>query len=173
MIAGNAELKPSINEFDWLGHGIYFWESDPRRALEYARWRAGRAELQNPAVVGAIIDLRQCLDLTNRQDLELVQVAYEEYVKEQKLAGLALPQNRSKRSDPTGDLLLRYLDCAVINHLHHMLAVTDDKQQMDTVRGMFSEGGALYPGAGFQSKSHTQIVVRNPECIIGYFKPPN
>ena len=23
------EWKPSENEFDWLGHGIYFWEHSP------------------------------------------------------------------------------------------------------------------------------------------------
>lgn len=171
VIAGNAELNPSINEFDWLGHGVYFWEADPQRAMEYAVWRAGRGEIKKAAVVGAVIDLRECLDLTNRKDLELVQFAHEEYVDEQRLAGLPLPENRHVKGDPNGDLLLRYLDCAVINHLHHMMSITGSVEMMDTVRGMFTEGGPLYEGAGFSSKSHTQIAVRNLRCIIGYFKP--
>ena len=77
VIAGNAQLSASANEFDWLGHGIYFWESDPQRAMEYATWRAERGDISEAAVVGAVIDLRECLDLTNRNDLELVQFAYE------------------------------------------------------------------------------------------------
>ena len=26
----------SQNEYDWLGHGIYFWENDEKRAYEWA-----------------------------------------------------------------------------------------------------------------------------------------
>jgi hypothetical protein len=26
IVAGETELKPSENAWDWLGHGIYFWE---------------------------------------------------------------------------------------------------------------------------------------------------
>lgn len=25
--------RPSENDWDWLGHGIYFWEHSPARAL--------------------------------------------------------------------------------------------------------------------------------------------
>ena len=31
--------KPSRNSWDWLGHGIYFWEHTPARALRWARER--------------------------------------------------------------------------------------------------------------------------------------
>jgi hypothetical protein len=44
-------------------------------------------------------------------------------------------------------------------------------EPFDTVRGMFTEGGDLYDGAGFQQKTHSQISVINPECIKGYFIP--
>lgn len=30
-------LKSSRNDYDWLGHGIYFWEASPERGLEFAR----------------------------------------------------------------------------------------------------------------------------------------
>jgi hypothetical protein len=42
----------------------------------------------------------------------------------------------------------------------------------DTVRGMFTEGDELYPGAAFYHQSHVQIAVRNPDCIKGVFFPP-
>lgn len=37
LLLGKAKLKPSNNEYDWLGSGIYFWENDPDRALSYAK----------------------------------------------------------------------------------------------------------------------------------------
>ena len=37
VLSGNDTLRPSTNDYDWLGHGIYFWESNPRRALETPR----------------------------------------------------------------------------------------------------------------------------------------
>jgi hypothetical protein len=36
IINGEEHLKPSTNDYDWLGHGIYFWEQNPSRALQYA-----------------------------------------------------------------------------------------------------------------------------------------
>lgn len=36
VLAGEALLKPSVNEYDWLGAGIYFWEYGPERALHFA-----------------------------------------------------------------------------------------------------------------------------------------
>src|SRR5271155_2352654 len=37
-----AAFKPSDNDYDWLGPGIYFWEANPRRALEFATETANR-----------------------------------------------------------------------------------------------------------------------------------
>ena len=37
VIQGVVDLEDSDNKYDWLGHGIYFWENDYDRALEYAR----------------------------------------------------------------------------------------------------------------------------------------
>lgn len=30
VLAGKAELEPSANQYDWLGHGIYFWNTAQR-----------------------------------------------------------------------------------------------------------------------------------------------
>jgi hypothetical protein len=35
LLAGTA-FKPSNNDYDWLGPGIYFWEANPLRGLEFA-----------------------------------------------------------------------------------------------------------------------------------------
>jgi hypothetical protein len=170
VVRGEADLYPSSSDYDWLGKGIYFWESDPERANEWALWRSERGDYQEPTVIGAIIDLRNCLDLTNREDLVILKDAHQIYVDEQKLADLPIAENKNSKGDVNADLLLRYLDCAVINHLHHMIS-NQFLEPFDTVRGMFTEGGKLYAGAGFQEKTHTQIAVLNSDCIKGYFIP--
>ncbi len=44
-------------------------------------------------------------------------------------------------------------------------------KDFDTVRGVFTEGGPAFPGAGIQKKSHIQICIRNMDCIKGFFLP--
>lgn len=173
VVNGAQPLSSSNTDYDWIGPGSYFWEADPQRALEWAKEH--RRKYPNPTVIGAVIDLGNCLDLTNRSDLDLLKFAHDEYIKQQKFAGLEVPQNRNVAGNPDQDRLLRYLDCAVIKHLHDII----NKQPKgpnrlapyDTVRGMFTEGGELYPGAGFQKKSHTQIAVRSASSIKGVFYP--
>jgi hypothetical protein len=85
--------------------------------------------------------------------------------------GRKLPENTA----PAGageDLLLRKLDCTVIEFLHQLLRERK-LPAYDSVRGLFFEGPELYPNAGFREKNHTQICVRNPRCIRGVFIPPD
>ncbi|MBK9648990.1 MAG: hypothetical protein IPO67_28230 [Deltaproteobacteria bacterium] len=51
------------------------------------------------------------------------------------------------------------------------LAQASPPVELDTVRGVFVEGDEASPGARIHLKTHVQIAVRNPDCIIGYFKP--
>ena len=76
--------------------------------------------------------------------------------------GGKLPQN-------SADLLLRDLDCAVIESLHQ-LRKKSAEPALDTVRGVFVEGDPLFPGSGIYEKTHIQIAVRNPDCIKGTFR---
>jgi hypothetical protein len=41
----------------------------------------------------------------------------------------------------------------------------------DSTRGVFTEGGLAYAGAGIYAKSHIQICIRNFNCIKGFFIP--
>lgn len=64
VLSGKPFLK-SRNDYDWLGEGVYFWESNPQRGLEFAREKFKREKRAERAhVVGAVIDLGLCLDLT-------------------------------------------------------------------------------------------------------------
>lgn len=174
VIAGKTDLLHSEQGYDWLGSGAYFWEFDPMRAREWAEEKVRRGHYKSPGVIGAVIDLRNCLDLVARENLEILREAYESFSAMQQTAGLPLPENKPIPADPTGEPLLRYLDCAVIQHLHQIIDTAGngkDVQSFDTVRGMFEEGVELYPGSGFRIRNHVQIAVRNPLCIRGLFHP--
>lgn len=174
-INGDISLLQSDRDYDWLGPGAYFWESDPQRAQEWADWKVNRGEYSEAAVIGAVIDLRNCLDLVSRDDLELLKAAHNSFVRVQRKSGLPIPENKSAKGQPNADRVLRYLDCAVFRHLHSILDAqpVEDRviEPFDTVRGMFTEGGRLYPKSGFHVRSHTQIAVRTNDCIRGLFLP--
>ncbi len=168
-----AEILQSDKDYDWLGPGAYFWESDPTRALEWANWKASIKQYKDPVVIGCVIDLRACLDLVAREDTELLRAAHSSFLKVQKKAKLPIPANGSPKGARDKDRVLRYLDCAVFRHLHQIIdtAAQSDPaiEPFDTVRGMFVEGDRVYPGSGIYRKSHVQIAVRNPACIKGVF----
>lgn len=174
VIAGKSDLLQSERGYDWLGPGAYFWEFDPQRAFEWAEVKVARKQYDAPGVIGAVIDLRNCLDLVARENLELVLGAFESFAELRQTAGVPMPKNEPAPSDPTGEPLLRYLDCAVIQHLHQIIE-EDGKESgiepYDTVRGMFDEGEPLYPTSGFRLRNHVQIAVRNMDCILGLFHP--
>jgi hypothetical protein len=165
-----GDFTPSEKAYDWLGAGVYFWEGDPVRAWEWARDR----KYPVPFVVGAVIDLGECLDLTLRENHEYLKVAFADLKRVQREAGSRLPANKDGSRVPKRNKLLRYLDCAVITHLHHIIddAVSGSGlPRFDTVRGLFEEGQPTFRGARFYSRTHTQIAVCNQNSIRGVFRP--
>lgn len=169
VLAGRENIKASSNDFDWLGNGAYFWENDPARALDWAKQlqQGSLARIKTPAVVGAIIDLGNCLNLVRSEHLALIKQAYDKLEQSLRSLQVPLPVNRPLRDN--GDLLIRRLDCAVIEYLCSRFK--DEKESIDTVRAVFFEGDELYPNAGFRQKNHIQICVRDLYCIKGYFRP--
>ena len=150
----NKHLDKSENTYDWLGHGIYFWEHDYDRAL---KWAKENQKVKKPAVIGAIIDLGNCLDLLSGESRDLLISAHKV------LSSVGnLPK---KPKNP----MVRNLDCAVINTACELF---EDDKQIDSVRGMFDESKPLYSGSGIHELDHVQICIRNPSiCILGYFNP--
>lgn len=172
VLAGEAQLLPSENPYDWLGRGVYFWEGSPHRALEWAQQMAAKKatkadHVRHPAVVGAVINLGACCNLFDSAALDEVHGAWQWLVAAAADTGIDLPKNKGKMPD----FLLRYLDCAVIETTHS-LREENKLPAYDSVRAPFPEGGPLYEGACFSRRSHIQIAVRKPEvCIQGYFRP--
>lgn len=184
VIKNGSSISSSENDYDWLGHGVYFWEGSYERALD---WAKDSNKITKPAVIGAFIKLGNCIDLLDSKDLQKVKSTYDILELEFEQLGQSLPQNRVHMN---GISFVRELDCQVILRLQQMnneLIVQDLKLPdmtgqnkrkvqnhsnfIDSVRGMFPEGSELYSGAGFRDKNHIQLCIVNPNCIIGYFDP--
>lgn len=162
LLSGSTFFQRSENDYDWLGPGVYFWEANPLRGLQFASeaMRRSGSKIREPFVIGAIIELGYCLDLTTTAGLDAVRSAH------QALIDLhAVPPKNSV------DQLRRNLDCAAIVMLHSMLRAKEDPE-LDTVKGVFTEGEPLYEGSGFREKTHIQIAVCNLKCIKGVFRVP-
>jgi len=174
VVSGEVELRPSENDYDWLGHGVYFWENDPQRALEYAKHiksqpSKAKNKITDPFVIGAVINPGFCLDLSCRDGLALLKSGYDEFRSFMDIAGAPMPINETGIHQVT-DLLIRKLDCAVVQFMHKRRE-QNNLESFDTVRSPFWEGNDLYPNAGFKEKNHTQMCVRTPQSLVGFFIP--
>ena len=114
-----------------------------------------------------MINLGYCLDLISTNGTEFVKEAYLDFKHYMEQSGSPMPTNRGG-----DDLLQRYLDCAVINHIHSVIK-RDKGKAFDTVRGVFLEGKRIYNTSGFYEKTHIQICVRNLSNIKGVFRVPD
>lgn len=123
--------------------------------------------ITEPAVLGAVIDLGQCLDLLDSEYLKVIKAPYDFLRISRERYGEEIPKNSVSAGN---DLLLRKLDCAVIE-VTHQLNKEMGEEEYDSVRGVFFEGDDLYENASFKEKNHIQIAIRNPNCIKGYFIP--
>jgi hypothetical protein len=172
-------LEHSANKYDWLGNGLYFWENDPLRAWEFAQAQhskphTSKGHVKKPFVVGAVIDLGHCLNLTDRTALNELTQAFEFLQSSYASVGEALPINSGT------NMGARFLDRAVIEMVHGLRDTLNTQRiatnapglpSYDSVRSPFPEGDELYAGAGFRAHNHIQIAIRNNACIKGYFRP--
>lgn len=143
-------FEVSRNEYDWLGDGAYFFQDAPHRAREWARERFG----DEAAVLGAEIDLEDCIDLLDLTWQSVVREAYEDLRRRLDASAQPVPRQTSGA---------HRLDRAVINHV---VAVLQSRGiTVRTVRAAFMEGDPLFPGSALWSRAHVQIAVRDPAAI--------
>ena len=166
ILNGKYGLKASENKWDWLGGGAYLWEQNPDRALEYAIECAEgdqkfNGKIKTPFVIGAIIELGNCLNLLEPNSIAILKKAYE---------GLKATTDAAKKPMPVNKGANRALDCAVIQYVHQT-----NKAEIiapyDTIRSAFLEGEAVYPTSNFTDRLHIEICVLNTNLIKGYFLP--
>jgi len=166
VVLGREKLRPSRNAHDWLGHGIYFWQNDARRALEWAEELAGRhgSGVREPAAIGAVIDLGNCFNTAELKFSSLLERAFTAVQHSSIRLGSAMPVNSGQ------GWRNRRLDCAVFEAMHEIQRQRRQRS-FDTVAGYFPEGGSVYPGAAVRRFDHVQICVRDEARIVGFFLP--
>lgn len=173
------EIIKSEKPYDWLGHGMYFWENNYERALKWAEDKQRRGTIETPAVIGAVLSLGYCLDLIDSQFIKMLQTYHTLMAVEYNALGRTLPENKDPKFETHQDKILRELDCSVIEFMHETInakIIEDEYTQgysnyklFDSSRGVFEEGGPAFPGAGIKEKNHIQICIRNRNCILGFF----
>lgn len=174
-------IRISRESFDWLGHGMYFWENNYARAWDWARYKYERGEINSPAVIGAVLDLGYCCDFLSTEHIEMFKDSYKKLFDLYKASNKVLPKNKNLREDKHKDKLLREMDCVVIEHMcediieqmeNDLTVHGFTKHKLpDSVRGAFLEGSPAFEGSGIYEKTHIQIAIRNPNCIKGFFLP--
>lgn len=157
LLNGSDELRPSDNPWDWLGPGVYFWEQNPYRALEYAVEAARKdqkfsGKIKTPFVIGAIIELGTCLNLVEPNSISIVKEAHDNLLATVRDIGEVMPMNKGAN---------RRLDCAVIKYVHESNK-RKGVPRYDTIRSPFQEGGPIYDGANFTDRLHIEICVLSP-----------
>jgi hypothetical protein len=108
VISGQEMLYESRNSWDWLGYGYYFWENNYRRAFDWALNLQKQGRIRRSAVLGAMLYLGNCFDLSDAEFIDQLYSGYEVI----KLTFDIIPENKNK--------YLRNLDCAVIEMVHQM-----------------------------------------------------
>lgn len=166
ILNGEDDLIASDNIWDWLGPGIYFWEQNPGRALEYAMECAAgqqknKTKIKTPFVIGAVIELGNCLNMLEPVSIDIVKKAHNALIETYKKSGESIPANKGA---------IRKLDCAVIKYVHKS-AEDAGLLPYDTVRSAFNEGSQIYTDSNFYDRLHIEICVRTPNLIKGYFLP--
>lgn len=160
-------FRPSKNNHDWLGHGVYFWEHAPKQALWWAQLRYGK---ENAAVVGSMIRLGNCLDLLDPDNAKQLRVFHDELETAAHQAGRELPRNQNAK---------KYRDCAVLQAYYDEVAAQGEPP-IQSARGVYvptpgsskEEGGGtrLWERSWLTLEAHIQVCVRPEaakECILG------
>jgi len=171
LVNNPNKIKKSKETYDWLGNGFYVWENNYKRALKWAEDKQKRdIRITKPSVVGVVYQLEHCLDLTDSEFIDILCEYYELLKKKFQIIEKPLPENKDLPKDKDHDLIIRELDCAVFEFLHHNMEkqINEDTRKkgysdlkpFDTVRGVFTEGGPAYQGAGIQTKNHIQVCIR-------------
>lgn len=144
-IIKDGKFQQSTGDDQYLGDGVYFFESSEWHAKDWDRRRFIGREI---GVFCASINLGHCLDLNNRDHLSFI-----------KTIAIKLAKMRGKP----------VTDAGVINYI----ASFPSKNMVDTVRASYYAfhyrgGERIFPGSHFYDYSQLMICVRNPNNIEDY-----
>jgi len=152
-------FKPSHNDYDWLGSGIYFFQDAPENALHYADRMLKRKKIgiKNLAVVGAVIRLEDCMDLLDATKWkDFFAQAYIGFETMCEINNIPMPRQ---------DDYFRGRDRAVIEYGIENVLRLGHSYNIRVIRAPFIEGAPMFPGSKLFLLSHIQIAVRDSTLI--------
>jgi len=148
----------SINRYDWLGDGTYFFQEVPgfpRTGLEHAWAWANKQHAGSPVVLRAKIELLDCMDLLDHGWSSRLRLLHDQLSMRATERGLDLPRQAGGNHG---------LDRMLINYAARVLA--DAGKPVRSVRGCFGEDSrAPFPGSSLVDLTHVQIAVRDAGVI--------
>ena len=152
LVRENFQL--SENSWEWLGHGVYFWQDAPKRAREWARsWLSLRKKYDGPvAVVAAEIDLTDFVDMLDLEGVQRMREVVESFAQQD--------DGSTRVNEPPKN----YLDCAIFNVATKMLS--SEGLQVAGYRACCVEGTRLVENSPIYDRSHVQLAVLDQSTIL-------
>ena len=147
-------FKPSNNDYDWLGEGVYFWQDAPIRAKQWAQ----SVYPQQPAVIKSLIRLDNCIDLLDVGWIPSIRALYNRFVEDYQSSNLPLPTQNPGRSKA------HRLDRTFFDYAVETINLSSTRK-VETIRSVFVEGENIYPSSAIYDLAHVQIAVRNTASI--------
>lgn len=138
-IEAEQKFSPTLNEKEYLGDGVYFFENSKWHAIDWARRKCQKNGFESLAVLNATINLGKCLDLSNYDHRRIVKQVVTSYKK------------WGVNDVPDG---------VAINIIHK-------KCNIDSARGVHvtPEIGKIFEGSDFFDYSYLMICVKNKDNI--------
>lgn len=171
-IQQSGSMSPSENNYDWLGHGIYFWQAAPVRAWIWKRFEALPKRSRASAADAVVLEYE--LALNTDECLDLLDIRWHDVLEK---LGLMVPgvwrrqgvtdeviKKRLQRNARLAQPQKHYLDCAAVNtvctYLEHIESI-----RITCVRGAFQCLDRLYPYSAFRRGDHVEVAIRDPKLI--------
>src|SRR5882762_5539409 len=88
------EIVFSKEKYDWLGHGMYFWENNYARALQWAEDKKARGRIEKPSVIGAVLFLDHCCDFLDSTYIQILKDYFDLMTISYIAADRDMPENR-------------------------------------------------------------------------------
>ncbi len=163
IVLRTESLQAYHRPHDWMGGGVYYWEYGPKEAWRFAEVRRRQRGWAEPvAVVASMIRLGFCFDLLDPDNAKDLKSFHDDFLESQQALGLTPPANKRR---------WKYLDNAVFEYAYAAIEAENEKSgtpvRVDTCRGVHVRSGRLWKESWVQHGANIQILVRNPECILG------
>jgi hypothetical protein len=154
LVVGDP-FRAGDRDDEWFGKGIYFWEYAPKQAWW---WAKKFKKFDQPAVIGALIQLGNCFDLLDPKNLKVLRAVHARLTAKLHEEGLEVPTNERHH---------RNLDCIVFNFFYR--EAEEAQTPIDSARAVYvptASAKRIWRGSWIYDEAHIQVCVRSPKNIL-------